>query len=170
MMELNDSVIALIKDVVRLSYRIQEWWELDRHLQEVEASFMPFYNSVRDVTKDNFAAHLQVLTQVWHACHTFGIHQLDGRAQRLKHIHEPAVPGNANHPDLRVGIASLAAIGTSIQHGLNAGYLEDLKEQTEKFHSVLYGQLANRHDLMREEVDLLCQMTYSLRERVIGKA
>ncbi len=168
MMELNDSVKVLIKDVVRLSYRIQEWWELDRLLQEVEASFTPFYDSLRDVTAASFPAHLPILTKIWYACHTFGIQQLSSRAQHLKHIQEPPVPGNFSYPDPRSGIADLSGIGGSIQHSLDNGYLADLKGQTEKFHDVLYGQLANRHGLMREEVDLLCQMAYSLRERVIG--
>jgi hypothetical protein len=165
-MPLNDAVMPLINDVVRLSYRIQEWWEVENYLRGVEGSFDSFYETLQDVDRENFGEQHSTLNSHWHICNHFYVTPLHTHVQHLKYIHEPPEPGNDNYPNPREGVEELVKIGSSIEQSLDEIRLEDLKKHTQEFQHALYGQITNRQDMMKYEVNLLCQVSFWLQKRV----
>lgn len=171
MLQMNDAAVLALRrsfeEVANLSYRLREWLDLETQLRLVEISFKPFNDKLQSgVDSRNFGQESPTLNALWTNCRDPNLIDLSTFAQSIRYINQPAVAGVTRYPDPQVGITALVEGADNIEQALVRGNFEVLKNECENFRRALQGQIANRKNRVKSEIEQLCELTYRLRMRL----
>jgi hypothetical protein len=168
MTEETDSLLQPLakafQEVAFRANRLREWMEFEPLLRNVENRFAQFYSSVvQTATASDFAAKSSAMKDTWSLCQEIDMIDLQVFRDGIQHINRPLTTSAVVNPDPSTEISALIDIGKTIQTSLEDISFSDLKTNSKNFQMSLKALMSNRRNIVKKEVQELCELTIRLR-------
>lgn len=175
MLSLSDAQLEPLqqafRDVAFRSNRLGEWIDLEPYLRNLESSFNLFYDEVKAAVGPPLKltqGRIKRIQELWNRCRSTDFTDLRSFALGAIHLSQPLPSGAGGNPGPQIGvwITDLVQSSDQIQEALTNKNYNDLAQNAQKFQQTLYGQIADRRNLVRREVRELCDLTILLKNNL----